>query len=55
MDAYDWLVVVGLILLGVALWLAWGWVAALAYAGTVLLAAGVMGAAIKQQGGSAKR
>lgn len=38
----DVLVLVGLVLLGAALWLAWGWPAALAFAGTVLVAVGLV-------------
>lgn len=38
----DLFVLAGLCLLGAALWLAWGWPAALAYVGTVLVVCGVV-------------
>ena len=40
-DPSDGLVVLGLIFLAIALGLAWGWVAVLAYAGTVLTIVGL--------------
>lgn len=47
MDLFDWLVIVGIVLLGIGLWLAWGWVAALGYAGMVLIVAGIVGGALR--------
>jgi hypothetical protein len=38
----DLLVLAGLVLLGAALWLVWGWPAALAFAGTALVLAGLV-------------
>lgn len=38
----DVLVLAGLALLGAALWLAWGWPAALAYAGAALVVVGLV-------------
>lgn len=43
-DLFDVLVVLGLLLVGLALWMTWGPVAVLAYAGTVLIVAGLAGA-----------
>lgn len=40
-DPADGLVIMGGLLLGLALGLAWGWVAILAYAGTVLMIVGM--------------
>jgi hypothetical protein len=37
----DLLVLTGLVLLGAALWLVWGWPAALAYAGVALVGLGL--------------
>jgi hypothetical protein len=44
MDLFDVLVCLGLLVLAMALGLAWGWIAVLAYAGTVLIVAGIVGA-----------
>ncbi len=41
---FDLLVLVGLIGLAVAVWAAWGWVAALAFGSTVAVLVGVTGA-----------
>lgn len=41
---FDLLVLVGLIGLAVAVWAAWGWVAALAFGSTVAVLVGVVGA-----------
>jgi len=43
-DVFDVLVLVGLVGLGVAAGLAWGWVAALAYGSAVVLIVGLVGA-----------
>lgn len=50
-DLYDVLVVLGLLLVGLALWLAWGPVAVLAYAGTVLIVVGLVGAMARGKNG----
>jgi len=47
---YDALVVIGLLLLGVALYLAVGLIAAVAYVGTVLIVVGVLGAWMRSRG-----
>lgn len=54
MDLFDALVLLGLGLLGAALWLAWGPLAVLAYAGTVLVVAGVIGAQLRGRDGRTK-
>jgi uncharacterized membrane protein (Fun14 family) len=41
---FDVLVILGLVGLGVALGLAWGWVSVLAYGSTVCLIVGIVGA-----------
>ena len=44
MDRYDIITVIGLFLIGLSLFFAFGWVSALAYAGIALLIVGIMGA-----------
>jgi hypothetical protein len=48
-DLFDVLATVGLVLIGAAVWLAWGGAAALAYAGIVLVIVGVTGASVSQK------
>lgn len=43
MDLFDWLVAVGLLLLGLAVGLAWGWLAVLAYVAVLLIVVGIAG------------
>lgn len=50
MDLFDALFVLGLLLLGAAVALAWGWLAVLAYAGAILIVAGVTGAVMRVRG-----
>lgn len=47
-DLFDILVVIGLILSGAAVAIVGGWVAVLAYAGVVLIVAGVVGAVLQR-------
>ena len=47
-DLFDILAVTGLILLGAAVAIVGGWVAVLAYAGVVLIVAGVVGAVFQR-------
>lgn len=42
MGGADWLVVLGLVLIGLAVLLAFGWAALLAYIGTVLVVLGLL-------------
>jgi hypothetical protein len=44
MDRYDWLVLVGLALVGLGAWLAVGWPGLAGYVGAVLVVVGVVGA-----------
>jgi hypothetical protein len=50
MDLFDALFVAGLLLLGAAVGLAWGWIGAIAYIGVVLLIVGLVGAVLRVRG-----
>jgi len=43
LDIFDVLILLGLVILGLAIGLTWGWVSSLAYGGVVLVAAGAVG------------
>ncbi len=49
MDLFDWLVIVGIGILGLALWLVWGWVAVLAYVGVLAVVVGLVGAMLREE------
>lgn len=49
MDLFDWLVIVGIGILGLALWLVWGWVAVLAYVGVLAMVVGLVGAILRKE------
>lgn len=50
MDLFDVIFVLGLLLLGAAVGLAWGWIGAIAYIGVVLLIVGLVGAVMRVRG-----
>lgn len=50
MDLFDGFVLAGVVLIAFAVGLAWGWLAVLAYVGTVLIVAGLVGAMSRVRG-----
>lgn len=54
-DGADWAVIVGVVLLGAALWLWLGWAALLGFVGAVLVVVGLVAATGMSDGGSPGR
>jgi len=48
MDLFDWLVIIGVLLIGLAVWLAVGWPGLVGYAGGLLVVVGLVGAWLRK-------